>query len=162
VGCALPPRACIGPMKRDPALVSLSHDHHQALFVAQALRRANAKTAADARAAFLAYWNARGRTHFRLEEEILLPAYVGYGDCHHPLVARVLCDHVAIRHLADELATCRSPSPSTLCRLGTQVSDHVRLEERELFPLVERTLPATALSDVVEALNAAAPLVSDG
>jgi hypothetical protein len=24
-------------MKRDPALVSLSHDHHQALFVAQKL-----------------------------------------------------------------------------------------------------------------------------
>ncbi len=56
-------------MKRDPALVSLSHDHHQALFVAQAPRRANADTAADARAAFLTYWNAHGRTHFRLEED---------------------------------------------------------------------------------------------
>jgi Hemerythrin HHE cation binding domain len=142
-------------MKRDPALVSLSHDHHQALFVAQALRRANANTAADARAAFLAYWNRHGRTHFRLEKEILLPAYAGYGDCRHALVARVLCDHIAIRHLADELATCTSPSPSMLRRLGTQVSDHVRLEERELFPMIERALPARALSDVAEALNAA-------
>jgi hypothetical protein len=26
-------------VKRDPALVSLSHDHHRALFVAQQLRR---------------------------------------------------------------------------------------------------------------------------
>jgi hypothetical protein len=119
-------------MKRDPGLVSLSHDHHQALYVAHALRRANANTAADARAAFLAYWNTHGRTHFRLEEEIL-----------------------AIRHLAYELAACRSPSPSMLCHLGTQISDHVRLEERELFPLIERALPARALSDVAEALNAA-------
>ena len=142
-------------MKRDPALVSLSHDHHQALYVAHALRRANANTAADARAAFLAYWNRHGSTHFRLEEEILLPAYAGYGDCRHPLVARVLGDPVAIRHLAYELAACRSLSPSMLCHLGTQISDHVRLEERELFPLIERALPARALSDVAEALNAA-------
>jgi hemerythrin-like domain-containing protein len=149
-------------MKRDPALVSLSHDHHHALFVAQTLRRANADTAADACAAFLAYWNAHGRTHFRLEEEILLPAYAGFGDCRHPLVARVLCDHVSIRHLADELATCRSPSPSMLSCLGTQVADHVRLEERALFPLIERTLPEAALSDVAEALNAAELLLSDG
>jgi len=42
-----------------------------------------------------------------------------------------------------------------LCHLGTQISDHVRLEERELFPLIERALPARALSDVAEALNAA-------
>ncbi len=149
-------------MKRDPALVSLSHDHHQALFVAQTLRRANADTAADARAAFLAYWNGHGRTHFRLEEEILLPAYAGYGDCRHPLVARVLCDHIAIRHLARELDTCGSPSLSMLCHLGTEISNHVRLEERELFPLIERSLPALALSDVADALNAAERLLSDG
>jgi len=158
----MPPRACIGLMKRDPALVSLSHDHHQALYVARALRRANAETAADARAAFLAYWDGHGRTHFRLEEEILLPAFAGHGDCRDPLVAHVLCDHIAIRHLAHELAACRSPSPSMLCRLGTQISDHVRLEERELFPLIERTLPAPALSEVAEALNAAEFLLSDG
>jgi hemerythrin-like domain-containing protein len=156
------PRVSNGPMRRDPALVSLSHDHHQALFVAQALRRANASTAADARAAFLAYWNQHGRIHFRLEEEILLPAYAGYGDCRHALVARVLCDHIAIRQLANELTACRSPSPSTLWSLGTQVSDHVRLEERELFPLIERTLPAPALSDVADALNEAERLLSNG
>ena len=91
-------------MKRDPALRSLSHDHHHALFVAQKLRRATAETAADGRASFVAYWAGPGQAHFRIEEQVLLPAYAGYGDPHHPLVARALCDHVEIRHRAEEIA----------------------------------------------------------
>ena len=60
-------------MKRSAALASLSRDHHQALVVAQQLRRATDATAAEARAAFLAYWAGHGRLHFRLEEELLFP-----------------------------------------------------------------------------------------
>ncbi len=149
-------------MKRDPALVSLSHDHHQALFVAQALRRAGPQTTAEARAGFLAYWHAHGRTHFRLEEEILFPAYAGHGDSHHPLVARALCDHVAIRHRAAALASTGTPSAFALRELGTRLADHVRLEERELFPLIEHALPAAALAAVAAELARAEERLADG
>jgi Hemerythrin HHE cation binding domain len=149
-------------MRRDPALVSLSHDHHQALFVARALRRAGAATATDARGAFLAYWDGHGRTHFRLEEEILLPAYAGYGDPHHPLVARALCEHVAIRHRADEIARSAEPSPFSLRELGSRLAEHVHLEERALFPLIERALPPAALSAVASALAQAERTPADG
>lgn len=128
-------------MKRDPALVSLSHDHHQALFAARALRRSTRETATAARATFLAYWDPQGRWHFRLEEEILLPAYAAYGDSYDPLVARALCDHAAIRQLACELRHYTVPAALLLRDLGTRLSDHVRLEERQLFPLIERELP---------------------
>jgi hypothetical protein len=140
-------------MRRDPALVSLSHDHHQALVVAQTLRRASAETAAEARAAFLAYWDAHGLRHFRVEEEILLPAYAAHGDSHHPLVARALCDHVAIRRRAAELGD--AATPFILRELGARLADHVRLEERELFPLIERAMPPEALSAVAAALTLA-------
>jgi hemerythrin-like domain-containing protein len=149
-------------MKRDPALVSLSHDHHQALFVARELKRATGETAAEARAAFLGYWNAHGRTHFRLEEEVLFPAYAGYGDSHHPLLARALCDHVAIRHRAAALAGSATPSPSTLRAIGARLADHVRLEERELFPLIERAMPRDALSAVAAELEHAEELLAGG
>jgi hypothetical protein len=142
-------------MQRDPALVSLSHDHHQALFAAQGLRRATPESAADARAAFLAYWDGHGSTHFRLEEELLLPAYAGHGDPHHPLVARALCEHVAIRHQAQVLAADPAPGPEQLHALGTALADHVRMEERELFVLVERALPADELAAVGAALERA-------
>jgi hypothetical protein len=146
-------------MKRVPALVSLSHDHHRALVVARALRRASAETVAEDRADFLAYWDPHGRAHFRLEEEILLPAYAGYGDSHHPLVARALCDHVAIRHLADGLGASTTPPPSILHDLGIGLFDHIRFEERELFPLIENALPALALAELGDALRQAEALL---
>ena len=142
-------------MKRDPALASLSRDHHQALFVAQKLRRATTQTADEARAAFLAYWQGHGRAHFRLEEEVLLPAYAAYGDPHHPLVARVLCDHIAIRHRADVLARDDISPVAALRELGVRLAEHVRLEERELFPLIEGAMPAAQLAEVSVALELA-------
>src|SRR4051812_512336 len=123
-------------MKRDPALVTLSHDHHQALFVAQKLRRANADTADDARAAFIAYWTDHGREHFRLEEEVLFPAYAGQGDPHNPLVACALCDHAEIRNRAQTIAAETTTPTEVLNALGIRLAAHVRLEERELFPLI--------------------------
>lgn len=140
-------------MKRDPALTSLSHDHHQALFVAQQLRRAADETAESARAAFLAYWEEHGRVHFRVEEEVLLPAYAAHGISHHPLVARALCDHVTIRQLADALARDPHPTVGALQELGIELAHHVRFEERELFPLIEQTMPAEALAALAGALD---------
>jgi hypothetical protein len=144
-------------VKRDPALVTLSHDHHLALSAAQTLKRATADTASVARAAFVAYWEEHGRGHFRLEEEILLPAYAPYGDPHHPLVARALCDHVDIRARADALAVDATLDPAVLHELGRRLADHVRLEERQLFALIESVLPAARLATVAAALEHAEP-----
>jgi hypothetical protein len=69
-----------------------------------------AETSGEARAALLAYWDHHGRTHFRREEEVLLPAYAGHGDPYHPLVARALCYQVATRHRIDMLT--RDPLPA--------------------------------------------------
>ena len=140
-------------MKRDPALISLSRDHHRALSVALRLRRATAETATDVRADALRFWTTAGRAHFRLEEEVLLPAYARHGDPHHPLVARALCDHVAIRQRMDGLARDAPAEVAYLRELGAMLSDHVRLEERELFVLIEQTLPAAALAELAAALQ---------
>lgn len=138
-------------MKRDPALVSLSHEHHHALFVAQQLRRADAAGAEAARAQFLDFWNTEGREHFRIEEEVLLPRYAAYGDAHHPLVLQALGEHIEIRAAAAQL----SDDVAELQELGRRLADHVRLEERQLFPLVESTLPPEDLSALAADLERA-------
>lgn len=139
-------------MKRHDALASLSRDHHHALVVAQRLKRANQSTAAGARDAFLDYWRADGQRHFREEEDILLPCYAGHGDPDLLIVARVLIDHVRIRRLAHEIAD-DSLSIDVLHALGEQLSDHVRREERELFPLIEQALPEAELARLVQLLT---------
>jgi hypothetical protein len=87
-------------MKRHPALAPLSRDHHHALVIAQRLRRATTQTAPDIAGAFLAHWNAEQKLHFRLEEQLLLPAYAAYGQPDHPAIIRMLLDHMLIRRPA--------------------------------------------------------------
>jgi iron-sulfur cluster repair protein YtfE (RIC family) len=152
-------------MKRSDALAILSRDHHHALVVAQALRRADPDTAAAARARFLDFWETEGRRHFQQEEEHLLPAFAAHGDPRHPLVLQVLGDHVAIRARAARLATVSgTPPPSAnpgtpptdlqdLHELGQALADHVRLEERQLFPLIEQAMPADELLTLARRLG---------
>lgn len=139
-------------MKRDPALASLSRDHHQTLVLAQLLCRATSATANEARVAFLAHWDGHARTHFRLEEDVLLPAYAAHGDPFHPLVARTLCEHVDIRRRAAALEGDVVPTDAALRELGAALAAHVRGEERELFVLIEETIPAGDLSELADAL----------
>lgn len=138
-----------GKLKRHAALAELSRDHHHALVVAQRLRRADRAGAADARERFLGYWESEGRKHFREEEEVLLPACAGHLDPDQPLIARVLTDHVRIRHLAGEIAANDVPPVALLHEVGSQLERHVRREERELFPLIEQAMPDSELRRLV-------------
>jgi hemerythrin-like domain-containing protein len=152
-------------MRRSAALASLSRDHHEALVLAQKLRRATPATVTTSRESFLAYWQAHGQNHFRLEEEILFPAYAAHGDPHHALIARALCDHVAIRHHAQALAGAAEPTldgavePTldALHELGHQLAAHVRLEERRVFPLIEQAMPSDELAVLARALSPSTP-----
>jgi hypothetical protein len=138
-------------MKRDPALISLSRDHHQALFVAQKLTRASPHTTREAITALQEYWRGHGQAHFRAEEEILFPAYVGHADPYDPLLARALCDHALIRQRIRALDPAAADL-SVLSALGRLLQDHVRLEERKPFPQIEAALPPSKLAEVADAL----------
>ena len=140
-------------LKRHAALEELSRDYHHARVVAHRLKRADRAGAADACDSFLAYWKSDGREHFREEEEILLPACAGFLDPDQPLVARVLTEHVRIRHLAREIASSEHPPLELLHELGSQLERHVRREERELFPLIEQTMPGAELDRLVALLS---------
>ena len=111
----------------------------------------------EARAAFLAYWAEHGRLHFRLEEELLFPAYAGHGDPHDPVVLRALGEHAMIRHRATMLAAAQFADPDALEQLGAELAAHVRLEEREVFPLIERVMPEHELDALAQTLEAAHP-----
>jgi hemerythrin-like domain-containing protein len=148
----LPFRVTITRMKRHRALQPLSRDHHQALSIAQRLRRASDDDAAAVREDFLAFWHAHGRLHFRVEEEVLLPAFAAHGDPADERVVRMLVDHVRIRREAQQLEEDRDPALDRLHGLGVALDAHVRLEEREVFPLIEDTLPPAAADSLVEAV----------
>ena len=123
------------------------------LVIAQRLSRATPSTLEDATRTFLDHWDDE-RHHFRREEEILLPAFAAYGPPDHPTVTRILQDHMLIRRDAGRLA--QEPGLALAHELGERLASHVRLEERELFPMIESTLPEAAMEELGVRLRAGA------
>ena len=140
-------------MKRSDALAQLSRDHHHGLVVAQQLNRATETNIAAARDAFLSFWEHEGHQHFRVEEDILLPAVAR----HHPptddTIVRVLTDHVDLRRRAADLAADPSPTPDALHELGERLHAHIRHEERVLFPFVEAALSENEFIELAAAIE---------
>ena len=144
-------------MKRSQALQPLSHQHHQGLFVAQKLRRATEEDKGDVREQFLDFWDSEARGHFRVEEEVLLPAYARHAAIDRPEVVRVLTEHVLIRRFAGDLGAAPS-EVAQLQALGELLEGHIRHEERTLFPLIEEAMTSdeqAVLAATIEAAQAA-------
>jgi iron-sulfur cluster repair protein YtfE (RIC family) len=139
-------------MKRHAALQPLSRDHHVALVAAQRLRRATEATADDARQHFLTFWHEHGAKHFRVEEDVLLPRFAAHADPDTAAIARMLMDHVRIRARALAVATA---GVDELHALGEELAEHVRLEERRVFPLIEASLSDAAAAELVAAVQRA-------
>lgn len=76
--------------------------------------------------------------HFRIEEAVLLPALAAAGE--ETLVRRTLEDHAALRALAAD--------PASGVAFGRRLREHVRFEERELFPACEARLGDATLEAI--------------
>lgn len=134
-------------MRRSEQLSPLSREHHVALEVALRLRKASDADAETARDRFLRFFDSEGREHFRAEEEILLPAFARHAAPDDPDVARVLTEHEELRRYAAELSAA-PVGLDTLHAVGRLLHDHVRHEERTLFPRIEAALDDDELAAV--------------
>jgi|SRR5215211_5628755 len=142
-------------MKRSEALQPLSRQHHQGLSIALKLRRATPDTARPARDTFLDFWASEGQSHFRAEEELLLPAFAAHAPADHEAIVRVLVEHVDLRRRSSELARSDDHALEELRELGERLERHIRHEERVLFPLIEDSLPEDELERLAAAVEEA-------
>jgi hypothetical protein len=141
-------------MKRHPALVALSDDHHHELVQARRLRAAADAEAHERLAAASAYVEMFFTVtveHFRREEEELFPVYLRQAGADAVLVDRILREHMELHGLARVLraeVAAEEVSRDTLRELGTLLHDHVRVEERELFEAIQRLVPDAELARI--------------
>jgi hemerythrin-like domain-containing protein len=139
-------------MKRDEALRPLSREHLNALHTAKRLREAG--DLEEARRHFLDFWQKDGRRHFRAEEEVLLPAWARQAEVDEAGVRRMLDEHLMIRREALRFES-GEVSLEDAREVGRLLHDHVRFEERVLFPLIEDDLDADSLNRLALELGAA-------
>lgn len=132
------------PIKRKINLVALSKDHHDALLACFKLRQGVKKLVEPLRMANFAqwFWNNHMEQHFKEEEELL------FIDKNDSLIAKALQEHSELKILfnnADENAE--------FLKMASLLDDHVRFEERVLFPHLEARLDEQALAAIGEALS---------
>lgn len=132
-------------MKRDEALRPLSREHLNALHAAKVLREGNDLEAVSE--VFLDFWQADGRRHFRIEEEVLLPQWALRAEVERDGVVRMLEEHLTIRREALRLEAGVATLEEAQ-QLGQLLHDHVRFEERQLFPKLEEALGADGLASL--------------
>ena len=137
-------------MKRAEALQPLSREHLSALLAAKKLKEA--ADLEEATRAFLDFWRSDGKRHFRVEEEVLLPTWAAHAAVDRDGVSRMLDEHLAIRREALRLADGEATLEDAR-ELGRLLHDHVRFEERQLFPTVEDALDADSLDRLAAAIE---------
>lgn len=134
-------------MKRDARLRELSRDHHHALVLARFIQAMCVRDFLDDAAVAIVRerFTSEIVPHF-LIEETLLSALEGAGV--DPLVERTRSEHATMLRLLEE---ARPTDPSTLREFARLLVEHVRFEERELYPACEERLDEDILDRVAHA-----------
>ncbi len=105
-------------------------------------------------AMLVAFFERHLRQHFRIEEEIVFPAACSAGGEAENLVSQLLDEHREMVDLVERLAANPQVAAAELAVFGQLLNDHIRLEDRQLFPLMETRMPAEALLDLQEQVEA--------
>ena len=143
-------------LKRDPALVPLSRDHHFALRQCLWLRRAAAASDVAAAAGvardYLAFHRDELVPHMADEEAIVFPAFDAFEAAGTDRLRR---EHREIDDLTSRLRARLDeggdPRP-VMAEIASLLDDHVRYEERAYFMAVQERLPAGRLRAIGEAI----------
>lgn len=96
------------------------------------------------------------RPHFREEEKILFAALKDKS------VEKAIKQHKEINSLISKLSKNTDPNPvDQLKKLADLVDDHVRYEERQLFPHIEKALKPAQLEAIGDQLHKHSSFIKD-
>lgn len=140
-------------MLRDQNLIPLSHHHQHALALCVRIERSLQAGGSphDWHDEVARIFDTEIRYHFAAEEDILFPACEKYGPLK-PLVRRLLSEHATLRGffaLAGEKKLDRHP----LETFHQTLSQHIRIEERELFEQCQALMSGKELDSLGAAMQ---------
>ena len=147
-------------MKRAKQLQPLSRQHHLGLHVGRHGKECadNPEQISEHRQALSSYMEDMD-DHFKLEDDLIVDGLQPYRDAE-PEVASVLDElaeqHKVLRQLTADIkasleTSASLPSVLQIRELSGLLYDHVRFEERELFPVTEKYLTESELDAIYEA-----------
>ncbi len=132
-------------MKRHPSLEVFSRDHNVGLVLGRKLVQSSSLGGDCRRKAaheLLQYWKDELADHFTEEERLLIPLIPG-----NELRERLGREHLVFSESVAYLDEDRI-DPDLLANLGQLLIDHIRWEERVLFPSIEQSALVSQLEDL--------------
>ncbi len=129
-------------MKRHEALAPLSRDHHEALILSQLLKKNTPvykglpETVKGKINYATIFFEKELKDHFKTEEEVFALVKNSHPEEIAILVTELTSEHRSLEKMFDEIGTKENPI-EMMDRLGELLNNHIRKEERVLFPLLQ-------------------------
>jgi len=140
-------------MKRHPALIPLSQDHHQGLLLAQLIKK-DAPDYNDLPKDLIGKMNYAKEVynneliqHFRDEEELVFPFLKGKNQEVDNLISEILNEHILLKEKILSLNK-NSDLIHQLDEIGNLLNGHIRKEERILFEKAQLILSEEELLNI--------------
>lgn len=135
------------PLRRDPALVPLSHDHHEGLIAAVRLKggRSAIRAESDPYRSIRILWDEDLEPHFEQEERVLFQRE--WPDVIISMVRRALDEHDRMRSMVVAVQEGKGTT-ELLKEFGALLESHIRFEERELFGAMQDALTSDELAAI--------------
>ena len=147
-------------MKRHKSLFSLSHEHQHGLAFALKLKypkrqlsSSNEAEISELKSELADKYENILRKHFRKEERYLVP---GFED--NNLMKQMLGEHIKLEGLYNKIVSNSEgwkleQQRDKLNLFGELLDLHIRFEERELFPMIEKSLSEEQLEELGKKLK---------
>lgn len=136
------------PIKRSRELVPLSKDHHQGLLAGWKIKQ-GLRNGTDHKviAAFIQwFWQADLEDHFRKEEQVL----AAFLPNDNSLVQQMFQEHEQLEALVHLCAMVQDED--LFLQFADGIHNHIRFEERVLFPFAEKTISSADLEKIYQLL----------
>lgn len=128
-------------MKRHDSIIPLSREHHFGLLFCWKIRQGiKMQIPAERIQPYIEYfWDNHLRRHFDEEETLLFTLLQG------SLVEQAISEHLHIKQLIESIICAKPAHHEKINVLADTLDNHIRFEERTLFPHMERELPTDKL-----------------
>lgn len=144
-------------MKRHPALIPISREHHDSLILARLLQKdappyKGLPLDIEGKAVYaLDFYKNKLISHFIAEEKIL-PLVKGLNLEIDVLISEILKEHDRFHSSFNSINT-QNNMADHLDKLGKDLELHIRKEERQLFPLIQENCSEQVLNAIERILS---------
>ena len=147
--------------QRHRSLVPLARDHYEGLLLVQQIREPGRTmmvgwpAAENDRPGFVArFYDEKLRSHFKVEEDVLFTLVTRHVEPARSVIKELLSEHQRIEQFIVEFRQGDGiQKAQTLSEFTTYLEQHIRKEDRVLFPLIEEHAPAVVLNQIEESMN---------